>query len=250
MFLDHPQTGSAFFKLMSPCSKCTQVKMTCTRIMPCTRCVRSGHVCKPSDVEFVTRARAVIKALRQGLLIHVDIAKYQLHLEAMVEKHVKGDLGRIDAADLSKRVGLIQPIHPYYLRGDMNVKLPQEMIDLRAQYPVNKIEWFCDGVFTSEHSQEYDNNIMDVLDERRLANIVRIPKKLVDTGNLADPLVMHNMWAESVAFPGKMVIYRGHGLWMGDMVVCYTTVRMMSFVLTGTRFVTVTTMERGTILKL
>lgn len=242
--------GSAFFKLMSPCSKCTQVKMSCSRIMPCTRCVRSGHTCKPSDVEFVTRARAVIRGLRQGMLIHVDVAKYQLHLQAMMNNHVKGDLGRIDSADLSRRVGEVQPLHPEYMAEDFKAEVPKEMVDWMSIYPVHKLEWFQDGKYSVEHSKAYDNNIMDSYDQRRLANIVKIPVKLVDTGNLSDPLVMHNVWAESLAFPMKPVVYRGHGLWLEDMVVCYTTVRVMSLVLTGTRFVTVTTMERGDILKM
>lgn len=184
-----------------------------------------------------------------GELMHNDICKYQLNMEALVS-HFKPIMGRVDSKDIYDRIMMYS--YPNHEAMDEVTKfvLPTPMLEMVQSHAINKIEYMKDGHYVPMTSEGYDNAIMQSSEMMRIASAAKIPIKMADTLNLDDVAVGYRMWVESVMYPMMMVTYTGPGYWKEDGVVCYMTVRMMSVILSPTRIVTVTTVGRGTIMKL
>ena len=194
----------------------------------------------------MSRAKQLLKAFHNGEFIHQDVAVYQLYLESM-EMSGKQLIPRVDVRDIHRRVVMIQPLHPSFVASNFAYELPSIMMNIIQQYPVHKVEWFKDGCYILQPSSQYEETIMSKEDTMRISEMANIPPKMVDTLNLSDWKVGYKMWTQTVAYPMRLVSYNGHGYWKEDKVVCYSTVKMITAVLTGTRMVTVTGIKRGTV---
>lgn len=238
-------TGRASFCLLSPCARCSATKMGCSRDMSCSNC--SGHTeCKPSVYEFISRAKHVMKMLTTGELIHSDICKYQVNMQALINNS-KPILSRIDAKDIYSRLSSINSVHPELEMKDFKFDMPAGMVELYQSTEVSKIEFMKDGHYACMTSDAYENAIITKDEILRISKIAAIPPKMVDTMNLDDIAVGYKMWTESVLHPMMQINYTGPGYWKEDGVVCYMTVRMMSLVMTSTRIITLTCIGRGKI---
>lgn len=240
--------GQPRFFMLSPCGQCVLKKVACNRELACCNCVGSAQ-CTPSAYEFISRAKYVMKLLMGGELIHNDVCKYQIHMQSSVNS-MKPILSRIDARDIYKRIEIIQPMHPMMEFKSFKFELCAPMVELVQGNPVHKLEYMKDGYYVCQPSIDYEQHIIHKDEINRISKTGNVSVKLVDTINLNDIGVAYKLWVESVNYPMIQVQYAGPGYWRGDGVVCYTTVKMMSAILTCTRIVTVTTVSRGQVYKM
>jgi len=93
-----------------------------------------------------------------------------------------------------------------------------------------------------------DSYAMNIIPEESIVTVSRrlgVPSKIVDTCGLADSTMAYRMWCESLFSPCTPVTFTGVGMWMGDNIVCYTTVNMMSVIVNHDYIITATTCSRG-----
>lgn len=242
--------GPANFSLMAACARCTTHNLKCNRRMPCASCLKAGAAgCTPSNADAVARAREVHRLVHAGAYPHCDLAKYQIHLQTTVYQY-KTLLGRIDAADVYKRILEERFEMREFDEGvGPSFDLPPALREMGLDKTHFKIEYFKNGHYVSVHSKAYDKDIMT---EHRLSDISytqSIAPKLVDTCGMDDFKMAYRMWIETLRYPYREIKYTGHTFWKISSGVHYSTIKMMSAVLSPTCIITLTVMEVPDIFK-
>jgi len=201
----------------------------------------------PSVIEWQRRASNVFNAIRDGNIVHNDIAKYQMYLATSVTTNRKPIMGRNDIADVLNRITASVKTIP---DEGMSFFMNDEIEKFRALSHYNKVEWMTNGHYTADISDDYAKSIMSYDTCIAGATRARVPPKLVDTMNFSDYEVAYKLWCGSLDDGGKTVSYTGPAYWIDLKRVIYTTVKVMSIVMSPTRMVTATIIFRGTMKRL
>ena len=226
--------------LYAACSKCHSQKFRCSGVLGCSQCTNVS--CLPSVIEWEKRAKKVFNSVAEGTYVHNDIAKYQIYLETMVYTNRKVFLGRADIQDILSRIG---SDHDKDDGIDDPLYTPDKLMEFSGTSACYKIEWMHNGHYTSSCSDWYASNIMSSMMCTQSAKKARVPPKVMDTCNLGDEDIAYKLWCKSICSPETEVSYTGPGYWKELTMVIYTTVKMMTAILSPTRIVTVTCITHG-----
>lgn len=187
------------FTLMSPCYRCTRMKMSCSRSLGCNHC-KDRHGCTFSDMEIVTRSKSVYRNICEGVYFHNDIIKYQLYLQGC-KVYTRNIMKSTEARDIYSRL-------TYNLgnsRGNFKAfnieSLPTMFQDMIKKAKYYKVEWMFNGSYKVHVSDIYAEEIIDGQSILDVARQNRIPYKLVDFCNSNSLDCYYRLWIESVFAP-------------------------------------------------
>lgn len=237
-----PARGDLVYELLGPCSRCSDFKVKCDKILGCSRCKKYGD-CEPSRYDTTTRCRFLSRSILTSVFTHNDLSKYQLSMQANVfggrpclgRAEMKDVLGRLEASGYEKRtipLGIIS-------------YLPDELKSFIGDHSVYKIEWMLNGRYVCSMSEPYGENFVTEQEVIDIGRVHAYPPKLVDTCGLNEYEMAYKMWLETLFHPLNGVVYNGSAYWKEEKVVAWTTVRMISAVINYEYIVTVTTIGRS-----
>lgn len=188
---------------MTPCFRCSRLKIKCNRERKCNHC-GDRHGCTFSANEIPTRAKLVLGNICDGLYYHNDIIKYQLYLQGC-HLNTRKMIKSTEARDIYKRI--TQKFGEE--RGSFKVftldVLPQKFRQLIAGTPIYKVEWMFGGSYKIHASDNYQADILDSATIIDTAREHKIPYKLIDFSNTRSLDVYYKLWIESVFTPMNIV---------------------------------------------
>lgn len=229
------------YTLLAPCARCSVLKTSCQRVLPCSKC-RDG--CEPSGVEIVIRARSVMQNVVQGYYYHNDLAKYQLHLQ-LLQMDKRSFLKKTESLDLKKRLRegslcLTTDIHSGIVE-----LLPRGIQTLMNEYPVHKVEWMSVGKYDVYCSNRYSSSFIRPDDIQAISAKHAICPKMVDYIGLAKPDMHYLMWCESLNTPGQPRVCKGAAYYKEEKRVSGAVVTMCTYVFSYEKLITFTGVSRS-----
>jgi hypothetical protein len=243
---EYPTESGCFdYRLLGPCSRCSGNKVSCTKIVPCDRCMRSKDdhsTCMPSLHEMVSRAKVIFKQIQSGGFVHNDHAKYQIYLENSMYCS-KSMMKRSEIKDMFKRISKAHDMATGAI--DYNVdNLPSPIKHLLDGQEHYKIEWMDNGRYLVKASDTYKTNFLPVEKVIDMARKYGLPPKILDMCNLNEYDMAYKMWAESVANPNVTVTYRGTAFWVKLNLISNTTVKMVTVMINPMAMISATVVNR------
>jgi hypothetical protein len=233
------------YLLLGPCGRCSGNKVSCTKTIPCDRCLRSKDeksACMPSLHEMVSRAKVIFKQIQSGGFVHNDHAKYQIYLENSMYC-AKSMMKRNEVKDMFKRISKSHDFGAGAI--DYNVEnLPSPIKHLLHGQEHYKIEWMDNGRYLVKASDTYKTNFLPVEKVIDMARRYGIPPKLLDMCNLNEYDMAYKMWAETVAHPNVVVSYTGISFWVNANIITNTTVKMVTVMVTPMAMISATIVNR------
>lgn len=225
---------SSSMRLMCACEECASSNVKCDQYIGCSRCDRSGMLCRPSSMEYKRHAGEVFRAVNAGEAPHDDHVAWQLylqycHYQPYGVKPPTFTLTKCNQARLADRLseqwgGVALPV----VSGGT---LPYNIERFIAGKACYKVERMIDGVYMMETSDAYGRNICDEAIVMKRMKAYKLLPKLVDTCNLEYRGMAYHMWVNSVRAPGCVHSYEGKVFWSGVNRVYVTKVEVMSVVL-------------------
>ncbi len=197
-----------------------------------------------SDHEHEKRASETWRMFITGCFTHSDIARYQLYLESN-RFQGRSVMNYTEAGQMLER--LLKTVHVQEevpeLRLDM---LPDEMKAFIGAHPVWKVEWMKSGFYMASMSEAYSNQIMGESEIMKIGRVFAYPPKLVDNCNLVDYTTAFKTWTASVMAPMTVIVSPTMaGFNRETAEVTWTTVRMMSHVITHEYIISATVVGRS-----
>lgn len=193
-------------------------------------------------MEFVARAKAVIKGIMNAEYCHSDYAKYTLHLQSCKYTN-KPLLFRTEARDIYARLIEVDGrwgIHPTptdILFGQVPTHL-QPMVNASACFKIETMDQ--DGTYRVYTNDAYAANFISGGGILAYTKNYKIPPKLVDFVGLCDHDAHYRMWVESLLYPGQVMVFTGHAIWRHTKEMLKTRVFMSSIIVSFGQIVTVT----------
>lgn len=184
------------FTLMSPCYRCSKLKMSCSRAMNCNHC-KERHGCTFSEMEIITRGKSVYRNICEGVYFHNDIVKYQLYLQGC-NVYTRNIMKSTEARDIYKRLTSTLGASRGNFKAFNIESLPQKFQDLVGNAKYYKVEWMFNGSYKIHVSDEYAEEIIQGQTVIDTARQHRIPYKLVDFSNTNSLDCFYRLWVESV----------------------------------------------------
>lgn len=227
---------------MGPCDRCASYKISCDRFIPCKRC-GTKHVCLPSIHEVTSKARQILKFVKNGDFVHNDHIKYQLNLQSNLFGS-KNFLGRSETKDIFLRISKMNYPSMEYIPMGMCGKLPDKIKYHVGDHSMYKIEWMFNGRYMINTSEEYGDNFMKDWEILSIATKYDIPPKIVDHCHLNYYDMAFQMWSDSVFNAGMPITYIGTALWKKEKEVVLTKISMMSILINHEYIITSTTCEK------
>lgn len=230
------------FALLGPCGRCSKGKVSCTKMIPCTRCekacIADESICGFSVHELGSRSRVMVRSVYAGTFVHNDIARYQLHLQCNMYS-LKNILQRNEAKDIFGRLLVDGVTKDARIDYDME-KLADPIKDLIKDASHFKVEWMDNGRYMIKASMAYKK---EFLPDDRLIEVAKkfnVPPKLIDMCNLNEFDMGYHMWLESIVNAGVVVRYTGTSLWVHSNKVQKSTVKMVTVIMNPMTMITAT----------
>ena len=240
-----PQLG---FVLLGPCHKCSKGKVSCTKLLPCSRCNKTNcaeDMCQFSIHERQSRCKVLLRSINAGMFGHCDLVRYQLHLQSCMYE-LTTNLKRGEAKDIFDRIHGNQVVEAKRIDYDAT-QLPQVILDMIKDKPNFKIEWMDNGRYTVKASLTYKKNFLPNERLIELAKKGNIPPKLIDTCNMNEFDMAYSMWLETVVNPGVIVRYTGTAFWSHDRILADTSIKMVTVIMNPMSMVTATVVGKSQI---
>lgn len=229
------------YQLLAPCARCSGMKTSCPRVLPCSKC-KDG--CEPSAVEVVIRARNVMTNVVQGLYYHNDLAKYQLHLQLHVMDK-RSFLKKTESSDLRKRLRESSMCSTTDIHCGIVELLPRGIQSLMMEYPVHKVEWMDQGKYHAYCSNRYAASLMSADEIAATSSKHAICPKMVDYIGLAEPDMHYLMWCETLNTPGQPRMCKGAAYFKQEKRVSGVVVTMCTYVFSYEKLITFTAVSRS-----
>jgi hypothetical protein len=233
------------FVLLGPCLKCSKGKVSCSKMLPCTRCEKIPHeevICQFSQHELASRAKVMMRSVSGGTFTHNDIARYQLHLQCN-QYGLKNILQRNEAKDIFDRIHAEVDTEKARIDYDME-NLATPIKDLIEGEPYFKVEWMDNGRYMIKTSMAYKKNFLPLELLVVTAKKLNVAPKMIDMCNLNEFDMAFQMWVESIVNERVVVRYTGTAWWADDKVVAKTTVKMVTVMTNPMTMITATIISK------